>query len=122
MVVVVLVELTSTLKVEYEGKEISLSEVRNFSSDNDPEVRRKGYEAEMKAYPKIAPSVAYALNGVKGEVNMLCELRGFESALDQAVYQSRMERSTLDALIESMNRLMCKLIFYSQIAVLLCGR
>jgi len=95
-------ELTSTLKVEYEGKEISLSEVRNFSSDNDPEVRRKGYEAEMKAYPKIAPSVAYALNGVKGEVNMLCELRGFESALDQAVYQSRMERSTLDALIESM--------------------
>lgn len=95
-------ELTSTLKVEYEGEEISLSEARNKAHDKDPEVRRKGYEAEMKAYPKIAPSIAYALNGVKGEVNMLCDMRGFESALDQAVYNSRMERSTLDALIDSM--------------------
>jgi len=95
-------ELTSTLKVDYNGEEISLSQVRNFSSDKDPKVRRDGYEAEMKAYPKIAPSVAYALNGVKGEVNMLCDMRGFESALDQAVYNSRMQRSTLDALISSM--------------------
>jgi pepF/M3 family oligoendopeptidase len=95
-------ELTSTLKVDYDGKEISLSEVRNLAFDKDPAVRKAGYEAEMKAYPKIAPSVAYALNGVKGEVNMLCELRGFESALDQAVYKSRMQRSTLDALISSM--------------------
>ena len=95
-------ELTSNLKVEYDGKEISLSQARNLAHDKDPEVRRKGYEAEMKAYPKIAPSVAYAMNGVKGEVNMLCELRGFDSALDQAVYNSRMERPTLDALISSM--------------------
>lgn len=56
----------------------------------------------MAAYPKIAQSVAYALNGVKGEVNQLCELRGFESALDQAVYNSRMQKSTLEALLSSM--------------------
>jgi oligoendopeptidase F len=79
-----------------------LSEVRNLSSDKDPKVRKAAYEAELAAYPKVAQSVAYALNGVKGEVNTLCELRGFESALDQAVYQSRMEKSTLNALIESM--------------------
>jgi pepF/M3 family oligoendopeptidase len=95
-------ELTATLKVDYNGKEITLSEVRNLSSDKDPKVRKAAYEAELAAYPKIAQSVAYALNGVKGEVNTLCDLRGFESALDQAVYQSRMEKSTLDALIESM--------------------
>lgn len=95
-------ELTSTLKVDYEGKEITLSEVRNLSSDSSKEVRKKAYEAEMAAYPKIAQSVAYALNGVKGEVNQLCELRGFESALDQAVYNSRMQKSTLEALLSSM--------------------
>lgn len=95
-------ELTATLKVDYNGEEITLSEVRNLSSDKDPKVRKAAYEAELAAYPKIAQSVAYALNGVKGEVNTLCELRGFESALDQAVYQSRMEKSTLNALIESM--------------------
>lgn len=95
-------ELTSTLKVDYDGKEITLSEVRNLSSDKDQKVRKAAYEAEMAAYPKIAQSVAYALNGVKGEVNMLCEMRGFESALDQAIYQSRMDKTTLDALISSM--------------------
>ena len=95
-------QLTSTLKVEFDGEERSLSEVRNMSSDKSQEVRKKAYEAEQKAYPKIAESVAYAMNGVKGEVNQLVELRGFESALDQAVYNSRMKRSTLDALISSM--------------------
>jgi len=95
-------ELTSTLKVDYDGKEISLSEVRNLAFDADADVRRKGYEAELAAYPKIAQSVAYALNGVKGEVNTLCDMRGYESALDKAVYDSRMEKSTLDALIGSM--------------------
>lgn len=95
-------ELTATLKVDYKGSEITLSEVRNLSSDKDPKVRKDAYNAELAAYPKVAQSVAYALNGVKGEVNTLCELRGFESALDQAIYQSRMEKSTLDALIESM--------------------
>lgn len=95
-------ELTATLKVDYMGKEVTLSEVRNLSSDKDHKVRKEAYEAELAAYPKIAQSVAYALNGVKGEVNTLCEMRGFKSPLDQAIYQSRMEKSTLDALIESM--------------------
>ncbi len=95
-------ELTATLKVDYDGKKITLSEVRNLSSDKDQKVRKAAYKAELAAYPKIAQPVAYAINGVKGEVNELCELRGFDSALDQAIYTSRMEKSTLDALISSM--------------------
>lgn len=95
-------QLTSTLKVDYDGKEITLSEVRNLSSDKSQAVRKAAYEAELAAYPKIADSVAFAINGVKGEVNTILEMRGFESALDQAVYNSRMKRSTLDALISSM--------------------
>ena len=95
-------QLTSTLKVELDDKVLSLSEVRNLSSDPSQETRKKAYEAELKAYPKIAESIAYAMNGVKGEVNTIVDMRGFESALDQAVYNSRMKRSTLDALISSM--------------------
>lgn len=95
-------ELTSTLKVDYDGKEITLSEVRNLSSDPSQEVRKNAYLAEQKAYPKIAPSIAYAMNGVKGEVNTLCELRGFESPLQQSAYNSRMDVKTLDSLISSM--------------------
>lgn len=94
--------LTSILEVDYDGKIITLSEVRNLASDSSAEVRRKAYDAELAAYKKIDQSIAYALNGVKGEVNSLVELRGFESALDQAVISSRLQRKTLDALIDTM--------------------
>ncbi len=97
-------ELTSTVKVDYDGKEITLSEVRNLSSDPSQEVRKNAYIAEQAAYPKIDQAVAYAMNGVKGEVNTLVELRGFDSALAEAVYDSRMEQATLDALIASMRK------------------
>lgn len=95
-------ELTSNLKVDYDGKEITLSQVRNLSSDPSQEVRKNAYLAELASYPKIAPSIAYAINGVKGEVNELCKLRGFDSPLAQAVYQSRMKESTLETLLSSM--------------------
>lgn len=95
-------ELTSTLKVEYDGKDVTLSEIRNLASDPSQAVRKAAYEAEQAAYPSIATAVAYAMNGVKGEVNTLAELRGFDSPLAQAVYNSRMEQSTLDALLASM--------------------
>ena len=105
-------ELTSTLKVDYMGKELTLSEIRNMSSDKSQEVRKNAYLAEQKAYPQIAQSVAYAMNGVKGEVNMICEMRGFASPLDQAVYNSRMDRSTLDTLIASMKNYLPKFRLY----------
>jgi len=97
-------ELTSTLKIPFDGKELTLSEIRNLSSNSSQETRKKAYEAEQDAYPKIAQSVAYSMNGVKGEVNTISALRGFESPLAQAVYNSRMEQKTLDALLSSMRK------------------
>lgn len=90
--------LTSTLSVDYDGKEITLSEVRNLASDKDPDIRKKAYEAELKAYEKIEKSIAYSLNSIKGEVNTISEARGYESALAQALNNSRMKKETLDAM------------------------
>ncbi len=94
--------LTSVLKVEFDDKEVTLSDIRNKAHAQDPAVRKQAYEAELAAYPKIEQSVASALNSIKGEVNEITEMRGFGSALDEAVYDSRMERKTLDALLVSM--------------------
>jgi len=90
--------LTSTLEVEYDGKIITLSEVRNMAEDPDPIVRRKAYEAELKSYAKIDKSVAASLNSIKGEVNTISKARGFKSPLDQALYNSRMSLETLEAM------------------------
>lgn len=91
--------LTSTVAVDYEGKKITLSQVRNLAYDPDPEVRRKAYLAELEAYKQIEKPVCFAINNIKGEVNTLGELRGFPSALDEALFKSRMQRKTLDSLL-----------------------
>ncbi|MFA5006940.1 MAG: M3 family oligoendopeptidase [Candidatus Izemoplasmatales bacterium] len=94
--------LTATVAVKYEDREITLSQVRNLAYDKNPEVRRKAYFAELEAYRAIEKPVAFALNGIKGEVNTLCEERGYASPLDQALAASRMSRKTLEAMLQAM--------------------
>ncbi len=94
--------LTSSVKVLYEGKEITLSAVRNLAYDPDPTVRRKAYEAELAAYDSIKDAVAFALNSIKLQVLNECAMRGYESPLAKSLYTSRMSRATLDALIGAM--------------------
>ena len=90
--------LTSTLAVDYDGKEITLSEVRNLASDPSKDVRKKAYEAELAAYKKIEKSISFSLNSIKGEVNTISSERGYESALAQALSNSRMSAETLEAM------------------------
>ncbi len=94
--------LTSGVKVKYEGEDITLSAVRNLAYSPDADVRRKAFEAEIAAYDSIKDAVAFALNSIKLQVLTVCELRGYESPLAKSLYQSRMKRETLDALIGAM--------------------
>lgn len=100
--------LTSTVKVEYEGKQITLPAVRNLATDKSQAVRKKAYEAELACYEKIEGSIAYALNHIKSQVNMLSKERGYASALDMTLKQSHMKRETLDAMLESMEEYLPK--------------
>ena len=94
--------LTSSLKVDYNGEEITLSSVRNLAYDPDPEVRKAAYEAELKAYPKVETAVAFALNSIKLQVINEAARRGYASPLAKALDNSAMQQSTLDALLAAM--------------------
>ncbi len=94
--------LTSTVKASYRGEEITLPAVRNLAYDKDPEVRRDAYYAELACYPTIEESVAFALNSIKLQVLSECEMRGYESPLAKSLYDSRMKRETLDALMQAI--------------------
>lgn len=100
--------LTSTVKVDYDGKTITLPAVRNLATDADQNVRKKAYEAELACYEKIEGSIAFALNSIKSQVNMLSKERGYESALDMTLQQSHMKRETLDAMFAAMQEYMPK--------------
>lgn len=98
--------LSSTLlvdiNVEGEDKKLPLPVVRNMAYDENADVRKNGYEAELKAYNKIEESSAAALNGIKGEVLTVSELRGYSSPLEKTLIDSRMDKETLDAMLEAM--------------------
>ncbi|MDH4616117.1 M3 family oligoendopeptidase [Brevibacillus sp. AY1] len=98
--------LTSTLLVDItidgEQKQLPLPVVRNMAFEKDADVRKQAYEAELASYKKIEESSAAALNGIKGEVITISKLRGYESALDKTLKDSRMDQETLDAMLTAM--------------------
>lgn len=94
--------LTSTVKVDYDGRQVTLSEIRNMAYSPDAAVRKAAYEAELAAYEKIEDSLAFSLNNIKNQVTMLSNKRGYESPLSMTLEESRMKRETLDAMMEAI--------------------
>lgn len=100
--------LTSGVEVDFRGEKTNLSAIRNMAYSKDGKVRKEAYEAELAAYPKIADSVAFALNNIKSQVNTICKLRGYASPLDMTLAQSHMSRETLEAMLAAMRRYLPK--------------
>ena len=98
--------LTSSVKVDYKGGTTTLSAIRNMAYEADPEVRKSAYEAEIAAYDKIKDAIAFALNSIKMQDLSECKLRGHASPLDKVLFNSKMQRATLDALLEAMKEYM----------------
>jgi len=98
--------LTSSVKVDYKGETTTLSSIRNMAYDADPEVRKSAYEAEIAAYDKIKDAICFSLNSIKMQDLTECKLRGHASPLDKVLFNSKMQRATLDALLEAMKEYM----------------
>ena len=89
-------------EVDGEMKKLPLSAIRGMADSPDADVRRRAYEAEIAAYPRIEIPMAACLNGIKGEALTLAKMRHFDSVLDTALDVSHMDRQTLDAMITAM--------------------
>jgi len=90
------------LEVDGEMKQLPLSAVRGMADSPDPEVRRKAWEAEIAAYPKMEIPMAACLNGIKAEALTMCKLRNYDTVLDTALAVSHMDKATLDAMMQAM--------------------
>lgn len=99
-------QLEGNHMVEYaldgESAAIPLSAVRALAYSPDARVRKAAYEAELRAYPKMEIPMAACLNGIKGEALTLIDLKRHASVLDMSLYEARMDRETLDALMRAM--------------------
>ncbi len=98
--------LTSTLLVDIELdgnlKQLPLPIIRNMAHNKDQEVRKTAYISELKAYKKIEESSAACLNGIKGEVITISQMRGYNSPLEQTLVTSRMDEETLNTMLKAI--------------------
>lgn len=96
-------QLSSTLTVNYDDEEIPLSAARNLAYDKSSGVRKKAYEAEIKAYEKIEQPAAFCINGIKGEVINIAEMRKYNSPLDMTLKESRIDDKILDTMLSAID-------------------
>jgi pepF/M3 family oligoendopeptidase len=98
--------VTSQLKapVERDGQieELPMTMVRNLAYHPDETVRRRAFEAELKAWASVRESIAFAMNGVKGAAITLAKWRGRDDVLHAALDNNRIDRQTLEALLVAM--------------------
>lgn len=96
--------LTSSITTSFNGKEVTLSEIRNYAYDRNPEIRKNAFLCELEMYNQIKDSVAFSINNIKSTAITINKLRGISSVLDQTLSQSRIKKETLDALLSSIEK------------------
>jgi pepF/M3 family oligoendopeptidase len=98
--------ITSRISVPFtlDGEERSLpiSSLINLRTHPDGEVRRRAWEAEMAEWEKVKEPLAACMNGVKGFAVTLDRRRGRADCLHAPIDRSRIDRPTLEALLEAM--------------------
>ncbi|MDP9365531.1 MAG: M3 family oligoendopeptidase [Chloroflexota bacterium] len=92
-------QIVVRLDVDGEERALAMSELRNLALHPDRDVRRRAYDAEIAAWEAAALPLAAALNGIKGQVNVLSARRGWADPLDEALFDAHIDRETLDALL-----------------------
>ena len=88
--------------VEYEDKQMPLSYVRGLAYDSDANVRKNAYKAECASYAKVETPMAFCISSIKREANTLCKEKNFNSVLEEQLYFSRMDKETLNAMLDAI--------------------
>ena len=94
--------LVSNMQVQFRGERLPLTVILNKAYDEDKDVRKEAYEAEIASYKNVEDGIAATLNAIKGEVLNVCDLRKYESPLEMTLQISRMKKNELDAMFTAI--------------------
>jgi len=99
-------QTTSQMTVDFEldgqTQTLPMPALINLHSHPDESVRRRAYEAELKAWKNAEGTLCAAMNGVKGEAITLNRRRGRIDALHAPIDDARIDRQTLEAMLGAM--------------------
>lgn len=93
---------TVDFELDGEIQTLPMPALINLHAHPDEDVRKRAYQAEMTAWKEVEEPLAAAMNGIKGWVNTLNEHRGRVDALHEPIDQARIDRETLEAMMDAM--------------------
>ncbi|CQR59120.1 M3 family oligoendopeptidase [Paenibacillus riograndensis] len=94
--------LRMDVQIGGQARSLSLAELQNLAYDGDAGVRKAAYEAEREACRSVEEQSAACLNSVSGEALAIYGLRGYASPLHKVLKASRMNRKTLEVMLEAI--------------------
>lgn len=98
--------LTSQINVEIDldgkARRLPMPALINLRAHPEEPVRRRAYETEMREWEKVREPLAACMNGVKGAAVMLQRRRGRADCLHAPIDQARIDRPTLQSLLDAM--------------------
>ena len=97
-------QLTVTVEMEGESKEMPLTAAQNLMFSPDRDLRKQANDQIEAALAKAAVPNAAALNAIKGETLALSRRRGWDSPLDMVLFDNAIDRETLEAMNDAARR------------------
>jgi pepF/M3 family oligoendopeptidase len=91
-------QLTAEVQLPDGAVALPMPAVRGLATDQDPEVRRAAYDAELRAWPTIELPVAAAMNSIKGEAIAVNRRRHWSSPLDASLFANNVSAETFDSM------------------------
>lgn len=113
--------LLCELEVDGRKETLPLMKVRNMAYDPSPEIRKRAYEAELRACASVADVIAQCLNSIKGEFLTECSLRGYTSPLEPMLLENRISREVFDSMMKAVRESIPKLRTYLRKKATLLG-
>jgi pepF/M3 family oligoendopeptidase len=95
-------QLMVDIEIDGEMKTLPISAAQNLAYNLDRDVRRRAYEATQIVMKEAAVTCAAALNSIKGTSLTLAQRRGWESPLDEALFNNVIDRETLEAMMTAV--------------------
>lgn len=92
-------QLMVTVPLPDGDKQMPMSAVRNLAYDSSRETRRSAYQAELAAWKTVEVPLTAAMNGIKGQVNILNKRRQWSSSLENALFFANIDAAALDAML-----------------------
>jgi pepF/M3 family oligoendopeptidase len=80
---------------------LPMAQVRGMADHPDAAIRKAAWEAQMETWPGVEVPLAAALNSIKGWENEINARRGFPDALESALFNNNVDRTTLEAMQEA---------------------